>query len=381
MDLFDRSTGPRPPSGQEKLERLRLLRSENVGPVTWRKLMARYGSAAKALEALPDLAKRGGSKRPIKVCPTAAAKREMDALEALGAQLVCEGEDDYPAPLAALEDSPPLFSVFGHPGLFKRPMVALVGSRNCSINGQRFAERLASDLGKAGLVVVSGLARGLDTAAHWGSVDSGTIAVLAGGVDVIFPPENADLYHRLAASGAIVSEMPPGEQPKGRHFPRRNRIISGLSLGVVVVEGAIRSGSMITGRLAGDQGREVMAVPGSPMDPRAQGPNQLIKDGAALIEGVDDVLRVLEPHLSRPMSERKSTTYTASPAPDLSDSAVDSARPKVLEALNGAPLPVDELIRRCQLSPSVVAMVLLELELAGRLARHPGNRVSLLATF
>jgi DNA processing protein len=380
MDLFDRPTAPRAPSAQEKFDRLRLLRSENVGPVTWRKLMAHYGTATKALAALPDLAKRGGRAKPIKVCPIALAKRELEELERLGAHLICEGEADYPVGLAALDDSPPLFSLIGHPSLFKRPMVALVGSRNCSVNAQRFAERLANDLGRAGLVVVSGLARGLDTAAHWGAVESGTIAVLAGGVDVIFPPENEDLYRRIAEGGAVVSEMPPGERPQSRHFPRRNRIISGLSLGVVVVEGALRSGSMITARLAGDQGREVMAVPGSPMDSRAQGPNELLKNGAALIENADDVLRALQGHLSRPMSEPDSSTYRPAAGPPVDDAAVDSARPRVLAALDGAPLPVDELIRRCQLSPSVVAVVLLELELAGRLERHRGNRVSILAT-
>ncbi|GEO80180.1 DNA processing protein DprA [Pararhodospirillum oryzae] len=362
----------------EKLDRLRLIRSENVGPVTWRRLMERYGSATRALDALPGLARNGGRARPIKVCPTAAARRELETLERLGARPLFLGDPDYPPLLAALEDAPPVLVVRGHEGLLTRPTVALVGARNASANGCRLAERLAADLGAAGLVVVSGLARGLDTAAHQGALASGTVAVMAGGVDVIYPPENAVLYEQIVAAGAVVSEMPPGEQPQARHFPRRNRLISGLSLGVVVVEGAPRSGSLITARLAGDQGREVMAVPGSPLDPRAQGPNGLIKNGAALVENAQDVLRVLEPVRARPMDEpgRPSLDGTP-PAPLIDESDLAAARAPLLAALDGAPVPVDELIRRCQLSPALVAVLLLELELAGRLDRHPGNRVGL----
>nr|WP_162138110.1 DNA-processing protein DprA [Pararhodospirillum photometricum] len=363
----------------EKLDRLRLIRSENVGPVTWRKLLGRYGSATAALDALPDLARRGGRAKPIKVFPAAAARRELDALTALGAQMLFLGEPPYPLPLAALEDAPPILCTLGSPGLLTRPMVALVGARNASANGCRFAERLAAELGQAGLVVVSGLARGLDTAAHQGALSGGTVAVMAGGVDVIYPAENAALYQRIVEAGLVVSEMPPGEQPQARHFPRRNRIISGLALGVVVVEASPRSGSLITARLAAEQGREVMAVPGSPLDARAQGTNGLIKTGAALIENAADVLQVLEPLLTRPMGEPQSQVFVPPPPAATSEADIEAARPRVLAALDWSPVPVDELIRRCQLSPAVVAVVLLELELAGRLDRHPGNRVALAA--
>ncbi len=377
----------KPLAARERLDCLRLIRSENIGPVTYRKLLELHGSAGAALKAVPDLARRGGRGRPIRLCSLADARREMEALEQLGARLVVLGEPDYPARLATLEDAPPVLSLRGHAPLLGRPSVAIVGARNASTLGCRFAERLGAELAAAGIVVVSGLARGLDAAAHRGALGGalgsassagGTIAVMAGGVDVIYPPENTDLYHRIAGEGAVVSEMPPGEQPQARHFPRRNRIVAGLALGVVVVEAAPRSGSLITARLAADQGREVMAVPGSPLDSRAQGPNMLIKQGAALIEDAQDVLRVIEPLLARPLEEPEWSEYGGSPGGPLDESATDAARPRVVEALSASPVTVDELIRQCQLSPSVVAVVLLELELAGRLDRHPGNRVSLL---
>lgn len=370
----------RPLSASERLDWLRLIRSENVGPRTFSRLLERFGSAAEALAALPDLAKRGGRARPIGIWPRAAAERELQAVERLGARLIATVEPGYPAYLAAIEDAPPLICVRGDASLLARPMVAMVGARNASLNGRNLARRLAADLGRAGLVVASGLARGIDTAAHEGALASGTVAAMAGGVDVVYPPENARLYDEIVGGGGVaVSEMIPGTQPQASHFPRRNRIVSGLSLGVVVVEASLRSGSLITARLAGEHGREVFAVPGSPLDARAAGPNELIAAGAVLTRDAGDVMRVLSDLLRRPLAEgRRSQFRGASPArPDEGELA--AARSAILDCLSPTAVLVDEIIRQCQLSPSVVSMVLLELELAGRLERQSGNRVALLA--
>jgi DNA processing protein len=257
-------------------------------------------------------------------------------------------------------------------------MIAMVGARNASLNGRNFARKLAAELGRAGMVVASGLARGIDTAAHQGALASGTVAVMAGGADVVYPPENEGLWRDITQAGAVISEMAPGTQPQASYFPRRNRIISGLSLGVVVVEANARSGSLITARFAADQGREVFAVPGSPMDPRAAGPNDLLRHGATLTETADDVMAVLSDLLRRPLSEGRKPEYRDQPAHLPDDSELARARSQILELLGPSAVSVDEIIRQCQLSPSVVSWVLLELELAGRLDRHPGNRVSLL---
>ncbi|WP_142850799.1 DNA-processing protein DprA [Telmatospirillum sp. J64-1] len=362
----------------ERLDWLRLIRSENVGPITFYRLLDRFGDAASALAAIPELARKGGRKRPIVVCSKAAALRELEAHEKLGAQLVARGEPSYPPALAAVEDAPPLLSVRGNTHLLPRPAVAMVGARNASINGRNFARKLAFELGRGGFVVASGLARGIDTAAHEGALDGGTVAVMAGGVDVVYPPENKRLYEEIVARGAVVCEMPPGTQPQASHFPRRNRIISGISLGVVVVEASPRSGSLITARFALEQGREVFAVPGSPMDPRCQGPNGLIRQGATLVQSAADIFEALDLLLRRPLAEPPKGSFTPGAAPIPDDSEVEKARKEVGEALGSSPVTVDEIIRQCQLSASVVSMVLLELELAGRLERHPGNRVSLL---
>lgn len=365
-------------SPAERLDRLRLIRSENVGPRTFRRLLERFGTAAAALAALPELAARGGGKRPIKVCAKGVAEAELAAAERLGAVALCWGEAAYPAFLAATDDAPPVLYARGNVSMLTKPMVAMVGARNASINGRNLARRLAADLGRAGMVVASGLARGIDTAAHEGALASGTVAVLAGGVDVVYPPENQRLYDDVVAMGCAVSEMPPGTQPQASHFPRRNRIISGLSLGVVVLEASLKSGSLITARMAADQGREVFAVPGHPADPRAAGPNDLIRHGATLTERADDVLAVLGDLLRRPLAEGSGGGFDGA-APALpSDSELSAARSRVVESLGPAPVTVDSVIRECQLSASVVSLVLLELELAGRLERHPGNQVSLL---
>ncbi len=369
---------------EERLARLRLLRSEHVGPATFRQLIARSGSAAAALRALPELARRGGRHR-LRIATPGEAEAELAAVAAAGGRLLWLGEADYPAALAALDDAPPVLTVAGAAALLARPAVALVGARNASGNGRRMAELLARGLAEAGLTVVSGLARGIDTAAHQGALAAAgggsTIAVLAGGLDRPYPPENLPLCRRIAEAGLLLAEMPPGTVPQARHFPRRNRLISGLSLAVVVVEAAERSGSLITARLAGEQGREVLAVPGSPLDPRAQGANRLIREGALLVQSVEDILEALgqlpSPRPRRPVVSPPATA----PAQGFEDGAdpTDDYRRRLLELLSPTPLSVDEAIRQCQFSASVVQTLLLELELAGRIERHAGNRISLIA--
>lgn len=352
---------------------LRLYRSENVGPIAFRQLLQRYGTAQEALDALPDLAKRGG-KRGFKVFAASDAAREIEALSKFGARLIALCEPEYPALLREAEDAPALIAVLGHPHIWEKPSVAIVGARNASFNGLRFAEDLARDLGDAGLCVVSGLARGIDTAAHKGSLATGTVAVMAGGVDVCYPPENKSLYDRIAQAGALISELPPGVQPQARHFPRRNRIVAGMTLGTVVVEAALRSGSLITARLAGEYGREVFAVPGSPLDPRAKGANDLIRNGATLIETAKDVLDVvLRRSLSEPSKEHEELYTNLS---YLMDNDIEMARLAVLERLGPVPTNVDEIVRECQLSAPAILAALLELELAGHIERYPGNKVA-----
>jgi DNA processing protein len=367
----------------ERLDWLRLIRTENVGPVTFYQLLRRFGSAGAALEALPSLATRGGRRASLKICPRGAAERELAALDKEHVALVAWGEPDYPPALATLDDAPPLLSVRGRRELLRHSAIAIVGARNASANGRRIARELAGDLGQHGFVVASGLARGIDAAAHMGSLPTGTVAVLGGGVDIVYPEENCELYAAIAESGVLIAEPPLGTVPQARHFPRRNRIISGLSLGIVVVEAAARSGSLITARFALDQGREVFAVPGSPLDPRCRGTNDLIRNGATLTETAEDVLQQLPSGgLPRPIAapEPRSDTVQSplvGPPPDTYETP-DSARTQLVERLGPTPVAVDELIRQCQLSPSMVVSILLELELAGRLERHPGNQVSVL---
>ncbi len=365
-------------SPAETIDWLRLIRSENVGPVTFHRLVDRYGSAARALDALPELARRGGRTRSIAIPSPADARHELDAVHKAGARILACVEPGYPPALRAVDAAPPLLYVRGNPHLLTRPAVALVGARNASLGGCRIARDMAAELGATGLTVVSGMARGIDTAAHEGAMAAGTVAVLAGGVDVIYPPENRRLYESIIAEGAAVSEMPPGAVPQASHFPRRNRIISGVALAVVVIEATPRSGSLITARLAAEQGREVLAVPGSPLDPRSHGPNRLIRDGAVLVEGAADVVEAIAGLMHQPLAEPRDDGFGAAARPV--DGAVDLADAHQLigTALGPTPVVVDEIVRQCQLSPSVVAMVLLELDLAGRLERHPGNKVSLL---
>ncbi len=363
----------------ERLDWLRLIRSENVGPITFYQLLARFGSAEAALAALPEVARRGGRSRPLAIGSRAAAERELAALAQAGGQLLAWGEPEYPQALAAVDDAPPLISVKGSTHLLARRAVAVVGARNASANGRRFARDIALQLGQNGLLVVSGLARGIDAAAHVGALPTGTAAVLAGGIDKVYPEENRALHDEIAERGVLLAELPVGTEPQARHFPRRNRIISGASLGVLVVEAATRSGSLITARFALEQGREVFAVPGSPLDPRCHGTNDLIRNGATLVEGAGDILRELGPHLSAPLSDRKGDLFSAGPMTQPSESEVARAREKVAVLLSPSAVAVDELIRQSQVSPALVAVVLLELELAGRVERHPGNQVSLLS--
>ena len=373
------ATAPRILSQAERLAWLRLIRTENVGPVTFRQLLRRFGTAAAAIDALPDLARRGGRKGPIRVCPATAARQELETLDALGAQTIALVEPAYPPALAALDDAPPMVSCFGHPHLMHRNAIAVVGARNASANGRRLARLIAADLGAAGLLVVSGLARGIDAAAHEGALESGTVAVVAGGIDVIYPEDNAALYAQIKARGVIVSEMPPGTVPQARHFPRRNRLISGMALGTLVVEAAPRSGSLITARLALDQGREVFAVPGSPLDPRARGCNELLRQGAVLVESAADVLQALAAVRTAPAAEPAAADFLAAAPVEPPASELAKARQAVEELLGPTAAAVDEVIRQCQVSAALVHLVLLELELAGRLERHPGNRVALIA--
>lgn len=368
----------RPLTDPERLDWLRLIRTENVGPVTFFRLLEQFGSAGEALRLLPDLARKGGRTKPLTVASRAQTEREVAALVRLGGRFVAAADPDYPPLLARLDDPPPVLAVLGHPHLLRRNAVALVGARNASLNGRRFAQQMARDLGHEGVLVVSGLARGIDTAAHEGGLATGTVAVMAGGVDVVYPIENEGLYRQIVEQGAVIAECAVGTQPQARHFPRRNRIISGLCLGTVVVEAAPRSGSLITARYAADQGREVFAVPGSPMDPRCQGTNTLIREGATLVQSAADVLQALSPQLGLPLGEPDSQALFRPAAARPLESELDRARPLVLEALGSAPLPVDEVIRGCQLSAPVVLTVILELELAGRVERHPGNQIALL---
>lgn len=362
----------KPLSESERLDWLRLIRSENVGPVVFRQLLARYGSPAAALEALPELARRAGGKRQVRLCPPSEAAAEAEAAAKAGVRLLALCEPGYPPLLRALDDAPPLLAVLGDPAKLSLPAVGMVGARNASANGRRLAESLARDLAEAGLMVASGFARGIDTAAHRGALPRPTVAALAGGVDVVYPPENQALHAEIAEQGALISEVPLGTVPQSRHFPRRNRLISGLSLGVVVVEAAQRSGSLITARCAGEQGREVFAVPGSPLDPRAAGCNRLIRDGATLVESAADVLEGLRmmdggDGLRLPPAGR---FETPAPPPEPGD----AERAGIEELLGAGPVPVDDLVRLSALPIAVVQAVLLELELAGRVERHPGNR-------
>jgi DNA processing protein len=362
---------------EQRIDWLRLIRSQNVGPRTFRTLINHFGGARAALDALPSLARRGGASGPVEIYPREAAEREVAAAQKLGVAFVALGEPTYPLRLQMIDDAPPLIAIRGHTRALALPMLAIVGSRNASGAGLKFTQRIASELGASGFAIVSGLARGIDASAHMASLATGSIAVLAGGHDRVYPPEHADLLDALLPAGVALSEMPFGWEPRARDFPRRNRLISGLSLGVVIVEAAKRSGSLITARLALEQGREVFAVPGSPLDPRAEGTNGLIKQGATPVTEAADIIAVLKPI----MEERK--LPAREPEPPSDEGAAEDAEPapderaRIIGLLGPAPVQIDDLVRLSKSSPAVVRMVLLELEIAGRLERHGAGLVSM----
>ncbi len=366
----------RPLDDSQRFDALRLARTEQVGPITFRQLLRRYGSAREALKALPDLARKGGRAKPLVAPNPKDIEDEIRKLEKIGGRFLVLGETDYPESLAAIEDAPPILATRGHISLLHKRIIGIVGARNASLNGRKMAQSLAQGLGEENIVIASGLARGIDTAAHQASLSTGTIAVLAGGVDVVYPEENRALYEKIVEAGCVVSDQPMGMEPQARLFPRRNRIISGLSLGVVVVEAAQKSGSLITARMALEQGREVFAVPGSPLDPRANGTNALIRQGAILTEKATDVLEHI--HHPKNLFAEQAFSLSEEVSPPVSEDELAVGREKILENLSTSPVVVDELVRSCQLSLPVVLAVLLEIELAGRLDRQPGHRVALI---
>ena len=357
------------------VSRLRLIRTTGIGPVTYRQLIARFGSADAAIDALPMLAQRGGGRAP-KIADAALAEREIAATAKLGARYLFLDDPDYPRLLAEIETAPPALIFRGDLTHATRPCIAMVGARNASAAACRFARQLALQLAEEGTTIVSGLARGIDTAAHIGALGGGssgaTIGVIASGIDIAYPPDNTALQERIATEGLLLAEQPPGTEPKARNFPSRNRIIAGLAIGTVVVEAVPKSGSLITARLANESGREVMAVPGSPLDPRAQGCNLLIREGATLVQSAADILEQISPF--DPRSVRSPIdAYAATPPED----ATDADRHRITDLLGPVPVAIDELLRQSHLTPALVQTVLLELELAGRLDRHAGGRASL----
>jgi len=355
---------------QDRLEKLRLARTANVGPVAYRQLIARFGSAGAALEALPDLAARGGN-QAFRIADARAVAAEAEQVERLGARHIFLGDPDYPPLLAEAEGGPAVLIAKGNAGLGTERSVAIVGARNASAAACRFARELAQGLAAEGIVIVSGLARGIDSSAHVGASARRTVAVIGSGIDVVFPPENARLQQQIGNEGLLLTELPPGAEPLARHFPARNRIIAWMSVGTVVVEAAPRSGSLLTARLAGKEGRDVMAVPGFPADPRAQGCNSLIREGATLVQCAEDVIEAIGSIDPRAMREPRET-YAAPATGDLDS----GARERVTGLMSMSPVSIDELIRQSGLPAALVQTALLELEIAGRLQRHAGGRVS-----
>lgn len=379
-DLWSSGKPSLPPlSLKQRLEWLRLIRSENVGPATFRSLVNRYGGAQAALAALPELARRGGA-RALKIASASDAERELSSIERFGARLVAIGEPDYPPALAFVDAPPPLLIMRGRADVVIRNTVSIVGSRNASALGRSFARQLAQEVGEASYTIASGLARGIDAAAHEAALATGTLAVLAGGIDQVYPSEHRKLYEAICEQGAVLSEMPFGWQAQARDFPRRNRIIAGVALGVVVVEAAERSGSLITARLATENGREVFAVPGSPLDPRAAGTNALLKDGATIATNSHDIIEQLRPITTRDWPQSNPIIFRTNDSGEHHDEPPDSDRARLIDALGPSPVEMDVLIRETGLSPAFVHVILLELELAGRIERISGNRISLLGS-
>ncbi|MGJ8529726.1 DNA-processing protein DprA [Maritalea sp.] len=377
MTLFDEPTPPKTYlTDNQKLAWLRLIRSENVGPATFKRLINRYGHVDAALAALPELAARGGAAKPIKICPLADAEAELEKLHKIGGNLIGLGEPDYPPLLAHTSSAPPILSVLGEAKFDLHKSIAIVGARNASAAGMALTRQLAAELGQNGYAIISGLARGIDSAAHTASLSAGTVAVFAGGIDFIYPEQNRDLAKSIVDNGGLlVTEMPFGTRPIARDFPRRNRIVAGISLGVLVIEAAIRSGSLITARLANEQNRDVMAIPGFPLDPRAAGGNKLIRDGATLVRNVDDILEEIttfelaQPDLFQEDGDDQFVDW------DIDDTP--TAAQEVLSSLSHTPIAIDEIIRSTALPAQAVQMVLLDLEIAGRIERSSGQLVNL----
>lgn len=360
-------------SDHERRDWLRLIRTEQIGPVSFHQLIKRFGTAGTALKRIPGMT---GGRKPLRLASAESVEAELEAADRLGFAYVAACEPNYPKALRAIADAPPVLCYAGDPGLLQRNAVAIVGARNASAAGRRIATDLARDLGLAGLVVVSGLARGIDGAAHAAALKSGTIAVVAGGIDILYPPEHAALTAEIAATGLVVSERPVGFQPTGRDFPRRNRIISGLSLGVIVVEAALRSGTLITARYALEQGRDVFAIPGSPLDPRCQGTNRLIRDGAMLVENADDVLESLQETMGS-IREPGADLFSPPPVPDSDPEELASVRREIISLLSYSPIHRDMLFRETSASPAAFADALLDLVLSGEAEEHAGGRFSL----
>ncbi len=375
-------------SDKEKLNWLRLIRTENIGPITFDKLIARFGSAESALQALPEMAAKGGRKKPLLAAPIEEIEKEIELTEKYGAKIIAKCEDEYPYLLKQIEDAPPVITVLGRVDIFNDKALAIVGTRNASINGRKMATNIAKYVGEAGYKIVSGLARGIDTCVHEASITTGTIAVIAGGIDVIYPKENEKLYAKIAAEGVIVAESPFSTQPQARHFPKRNRIISGISLGCLVVEASIKSGSLITARMALEQNRELFAIPGSPLDPRASGTNKLLQENSAhLVVHANDVVNVLNSLRLHPIAEQTAefdmTGCNVGASLNLINNVEDAieqeeAIDRIMSQLTTTPVHVDEIIRSCDLPIALVLSSILELEIAGRLERHSGNRVNLI---
>lgn len=384
---------PQAADPDERFARLRLARSQNVGPRTFFHLLRRFGTAERAMQAMPNLAAMGG-KSSYEVCPVEVAAAEMAAGERAGAVMLQPGDPDYPSLLAAIDPAPPVLWVLGDIELFQKQAIAIVGARNASALGLRTARRLARELAATGRVIVSGLARGIDTAAHEATLTTGTIAVLAGGLDEVYPPENLALAERIAQNGALVSEMPFGMAPTSRHFPKRNRLISGLAEGVVLVEAATRSGSLITARFALEQGREAMACPGAPEDPRVAGCNQMIREGAALVRHAGDIEEALSAPHARGFAEGGESYHfdadlfgeeamrddydALSDFDEDGHDTDDVLAEQIVEYLGPTPVEIDEVARQCGATPGELSLAILELDLAGRIEILPGGMIAAL---
>ena len=371
---------------QNTLNWLRLIRSENIGPITFNKLVEFYGDAGRALNALPEMSKQGGRKKPLTPYPEKDAVAEIKALEKIGGKFILKSDERYPKHLAACEDAPPVLSILGNIDMLKKQGVGIVGGRNASINGQKLAGKFAAEISAAGYPIISGLARGIDTASHKSSLQHGTIAVVAGGIDIVYPEQNKDLYDEIIEHGVVIAESPMGTQPQRHFFPKRNRIIAGLSYGVVVIEAKRKSGSLITANMALDYGRDVYAVPGSPLDPRSTGANHLIQSQSAqLVTRPEDVLKDIEDAMKSPLRETDETNHlagTPKPMADAIEDRLDDMREEYREIILGCLSPtlvhIDEIIRETGCTPAVTQAILLELELGGVIQRHPGGLINLI---